>query len=800
MNNEFNFEYFVPTPDTTANCALSRWNDGLFGLSDFIKSYMSSQQDVCFGFNRPLNLSELIHLITGSNLNGKGDYILDYKKYGDLKAKVCGFDIPLLNNKTPLLFLNWYYDKNEEIFVNNLSVNRVAHVINKNSNYNSITRKSKFIEAINAIIADITNEYSNDKLKYYFGDSFTKNLAITALTNVISELNNLTSDKSNFIFGFNDKDDFNDNVITSGYTHCNYNSISSTTYINDDLFKDIAWFSDSVAFNETPASPELPFLLENINYIIEDYFNSRGLDVVLQKTENPAITYSNSYSNGHIFICFKFLLKEYPVPSKFLSHDGSYIPLSKQTISIKASLVPTVECYGKGSTLPIKILWDSVEEKPVYIDENGNANYLTNESQDNYNGGVDYTIWSTPVQKTGNGFKFECIMPLAFYNSESNSYNNEYYSINSGNVLYRVPVFRKIRQNVEDVVFDEQKAKALNNITNVDSNSFNKDETVVLGGAVIDDFTSQLYTVVDKQEIASFLDYGNVKVTNIDSDTLAYLDYYMVGGDYVLPEQGRCVDAKGVVDIINGLVNNRFVYNTKQNTVVNINSDSDISLSGDDVTIYSNTTTINGDAVFEDEHPITSSGLKHEESIELKSYIDTHETKITVETQDESPYGGIISFQTNNGTINLQANNITTYGSIIPNDSDGYYLGTESKKWWAINTRNIKSTGDALIKGLAPTNNYGNISIGSLALVLIQTSALSPDNALTGCTLYGSDTHILHIYFARFACTIDGNVTVVNQQSLNEMSYSSSSQFLLLNDIKLTGLSLALIMRIEDSV
>ena len=324
MNNEFNFEYFVPTPDTTANCALSRWNDGLFGLSDFIKSYMSSQQDVCFGFNRPLNLSELIHLITGSNLNGKGDYILDYKKYGDLKAKVCGFDIPLLNNKTPLLFLNWYYDKNEEIFVNNLSVNRVAHVINKNSNYNSITRKSKFIEAINAIIADITNEYSNDKLKYYFGDSFTKNLAITALTNVISELNNLTSDKSNFIFGFNDKDDFNDNVITSGYTHCNYNSISSTTYINDDLFKDIAWFSDSVAFNETPASPELPFLLENINYIIEDYFNSRGLDIVLQKTENPAITYSNSYSNGHIFICFKFLLKEYPVPSKFLSHDGSY--------------------------------------------------------------------------------------------------------------------------------------------------------------------------------------------------------------------------------------------------------------------------------------------------------------------------------------------------------------------------------------------------------------------------------------------------------------------------------------------
>ena len=97
MNNEFNFEYFVPTPDTTANCALSRWNDGLFGLSDFIKSYMSSQQDVCFGFNRPLNLSELIHLITGSNLNGKCDYILDYKKYGDLKAKVCGFDIPLLN-------------------------------------------------------------------------------------------------------------------------------------------------------------------------------------------------------------------------------------------------------------------------------------------------------------------------------------------------------------------------------------------------------------------------------------------------------------------------------------------------------------------------------------------------------------------------------------------------------------------------------------------------------------------------------------------------------------------------------
>lgn len=588
MINEFNFEYFVPTPDTTANCALSRWNDGVCELSEFIKSYMSAQQDVCFGFNRPLNITELIKLKTGNAYGEKQSYLLDYTKYGALKAKICGYDVPLLNKEQNFLFLNWYYDENAEKFVNKLSVNRIAHVINKNSEYNSNTRKSKFIEAINAIIYDIQNEYSDEKIKYYFGESSTKSLAITSLNNVIAAINNLNNYQSDFIFGFNDKEDFSNNVITRGYTWCNYNSESYTEYIDDKLFSDLAWISDSVEPNETPVSPELPFVLENINQIFCDYFATRGLDIVLQKTINPAITNINCYDNGHIFICFRFLLKEYPVPSKFLSHDGTYIPLSKQTILISPSLVPTTYCHGNGNTLPVKILWDSDEEKLIYINENGDSDYLTLEPQSNNIGGIDYTIWSTPVQKTSNGYKFECIMPLAFYNSASGTYNNEYYSTKTGEVLYRVPVFRKLRQNVEDVIFDEQKTRALNKITMVDDSNYNSANTVVLGGAVIDEFTNQLYNVIDKQEFASKNDYGTVMLQSINEDFMTELLKYSSGeSEWNLPLEGRAIDGVGAIDLLNNLVYTNLTSESKL-IATEINN-GDINLYSDDFLLYSKT-------------------------------------------------------------------------------------------------------------------------------------------------------------------------------------------------------------------
>lgn len=649
MINEFEFEYFVPTPDTTANCALSRWNDSLFSLSEFIKNYMTSQQDVCFGFNRPLNISELIRLKTG-NTQGVLKHLLDYQKYGDLKAKICGFDVPLLNKEQPFLFLNWYYDKNENKFINALSVNRVAHVINKNSSYNSITRKSKFIEALNAIIYDITNEYSDDKVKYYFGESSTKPLAITALNNVITELNSLTNYQSNFIFGFNDKEDFDNNVINNGYTQCNYSADSYTTYMDENLFTDIAWVSDSVESFETPVSPELPFVLENIQPIIEEYFNSRGLNVIFQKTINPAISYINCYGDveGHIFICFRFLLKESPVPSKFLSHDGSYIPLSKQVVSIKPSLVPTTICTGNGSSLPIKIMWDLDEEKPIYIDENGDSKFLSLEIQKNNIGGIDYTIWSTPVQKTSNGYKFECILPLAFYNIESDSYNNEYYSTKTGDVLYRVPVFRKLRQNAEDVLFDEQKTRALNNISCVDDNNYNNDANVVLGGAVVDDFTNKLYTVVDKQEIASKTEYGEVKIQPITESVMTQLLNYSYGSSWSLPTSGRAVDGIGVMDILNNIVNDNLSSNC--NFIVSSNrlsgfNNGDVSLLTDTFVLYSKNGQIN----------LASSGT------------------ISIGSQDN------VLYNEQNSTLYL--NCLVESENIEPHETNLYSLGSKTKKW-----------------------------------------------------------------------------------------------------------------------
>jgi hypothetical protein len=107
MNNMFDFSYFVPTPDTTANCALSRWNDSLMGLSDFLKAYMSSRQSLESGFSRNLNIAELLNLAksTVKDSDEKNDYVINYLKYGDLKANVCGFEIPLVDFYNPFFLL-----------------------------------------------------------------------------------------------------------------------------------------------------------------------------------------------------------------------------------------------------------------------------------------------------------------------------------------------------------------------------------------------------------------------------------------------------------------------------------------------------------------------------------------------------------------------------------------------------------------------------------------------------------------------------------------------------------------------
>ena len=76
MNNKLEFNYFVPTPDTTANCALSRWNDGLMGLSDFLKTYMSTRQSLEFGFSRSLNIKEILNLNLAPNAAKDAQVIL----------------------------------------------------------------------------------------------------------------------------------------------------------------------------------------------------------------------------------------------------------------------------------------------------------------------------------------------------------------------------------------------------------------------------------------------------------------------------------------------------------------------------------------------------------------------------------------------------------------------------------------------------------------------------------------------------------------------------------------------------
>lgn len=219
MNNKLDFKYFVPTPDTTANCALSRWNDGLMGLSDFLKGYMSTRQSLAFGLNRSLNIKELLNLRTLTNYNsdGKYTYKIDYRKFGDLKAYICGFEVPIIDFLHPFLTKNWMWDYSTNYNVESTIDGYVAHVFNYNSDtLDQNARISATIDAITEIKQDVA-KMSDAEIQTYFKKQFngtlsTRSSVNTMLDQAITSIQNQTQAFKNFVFGFKNKNDLENNI------------------------------------------------------------------------------------------------------------------------------------------------------------------------------------------------------------------------------------------------------------------------------------------------------------------------------------------------------------------------------------------------------------------------------------------------------------------------------------------------------------------------------------------------------------------------------------------------------------
>ena len=570
MNNTFDFSYFVPTPDTTANCALSRWNDGLMGLSDFLKTYMSTRQSLEFGFSRSLNIKEILNLNLAPNAakdaDGKNDYVINYRKFGDIKAYVCGFEIPIVDFMHPFLKMNWVHDRVSHIDYDTLSLNEcVTHVFNYKSELDQPDRVDATIASLTSLRNDVENIMTDTEIATYFNKNFdgtaqTRASVLTMIDTAISTIQSMTSSAEDFIFGYGSKEDLEEiNSDISGLYPSN--SLSST---NLYLYRDLCYVA-RVGY------PYKNFKLKidstESDYILSKYFHPNGIDLAFDD-ENSSPIITTGQIKKQILIFFRFNLTEKPTITPFISHDGTEVPLSKQNVTLRYSKHQSGQYYNGMYQVPS--YWDSDLECPVYFDSDGIARPMTLESNVDGMGGKDYTFWSSPVQKTDSGYQFECCMPLVFYNEVTNSYGNEYYAtkphdgIEVGQVMYRIPVVKRMRQNIEEAVVNTHLAKCLNDLIPATDENAEDDETVVLGGVVVDDFTEGLYPVAETQKVATEREYGEVKITKVkDSDgeyneTLNLMYHYSETGElsyggYTMPDTGRAIDMITLFDTLQEL-------------------------------------------------------------------------------------------------------------------------------------------------------------------------------------------------------------------------------------------------------
>lgn len=601
MNNTFDFSYFVPTPDTTANCALSRWNDSLIGLSDFLKAYMSSRQSLEFGFSRNLNIAELLNLAkpTVKDSDNKNDYVINYRKYGDIKANVCGFEIPIVDFLHPFLHRIWLYDVNRNIPFDTLYLNGyVCHVFNYNSNLTLDEKIEATIEAFQILRNDVANVMTDSEIAIYFnknlsGDPRTRSEVLSMIDDVFTKIENMEDSAKNFIFGFKNKKDLDENLNTSQNLYFNdYISLSNT---NISLYRDLSCYYALFGY---PNTRNFNFNINRteLEYMLNKYIRPHGIDFVIEEANDSKISH-NGLNKKQLLVYFKFTMTEKPTVTPFVSHDGTKVPLSKQDISLSCSYQSNqtgyTGMYWLGS------YWDENEECPVYYDAEGNPQLMTLENNIDCMGGRDYTIWSSPVQKTENGYQFECCMPLAFYNEASDSYSNEYYAtkahdgVEIGQVMYRVPVVKRMRQNIEEAIVNTHLTKCLNDLVPATNENAEDEETVVLGGVVVDDFTEGLYPVAERQSIASETEYGEVKIVKATEDVLDLMYHYSETGelsyqDVTMPETGRAVDMITLFDTLKELGGGKplsyqyFIVNGVNTQDISIEAEAELDLKSND--------------------------------------------------------------------------------------------------------------------------------------------------------------------------------------------------------------------------
>lgn len=595
MNNTFDFSYFVPTPDTTANCALSRWNDGLMGLSDFLKAYMSSRQSLEFGFSRNLNIKELLNLSkeTVEDEDGKKDYVINYRKFGDVKAHVCGFEIPIVDFTHPFIGINWLYDIDRDVFFDSTSRDGyVTHVFNYNNSILSTDEKiSATLSGLEALRYDVENVMTSEQIATYFnknidGSPKTKLSVLQMIDDAKDKIDSITSEPAkSFLFGRKNKNELEMINILYGTTIDGENI--SFQDMNVSLCRDMLYWC--LYSND---NFKLDIDVTKIDYINERYFYPNGIELIFYDQKSNLIKY-NGLNKCHLLLFFRFNLTENPTIVPFFSHDGTQIPLTRQQVSFKFSMLPSKN-ETVGNVFHSAQYWDYTEECPLYYDKDGNPQPMTLESNINGMGGRDYTFWSSPVQKTESGYQFECCMPLAFYNAESDSYSNEYYATNShegieiGEVMYRVPVVKRMRQNIEEAIVNTHLTKCLGDLVPATNENAEDDDTVVLGGVVVDDFTEGLYPVAETQRIATETDYGEVKIVKVkdsDGDDNGVLDlmyHYSETGELsydgmTMPETGRAVDMITLFDTLKDLGGGQplkqqyFVVNGYNDHLVNVN-------------------------------------------------------------------------------------------------------------------------------------------------------------------------------------------------------------------------------------
>ena len=602
MNNTFDFSYFVPTPDTTANCALSRWNDGLMGLSDFLKTYMSTRQSLEFGFSRSLNIKEILNLNLAPNAakdaDGKNDYVINYRKFGDIKAYVCGFEIPIVDFLHPFLKMNWVHARLSHIDYDTLSINEyVTHVFNYKSNLSQSERIDATITSLTNLRNDVENVMTDIEIATYFNKNFdgtsqTRSSVLSMIDNSISTIQNMQSNAKDFIFGYESKEDLEDKITEDISGIHPSNPLSNT---NLSLYKDLCYVS---LFSYPYKNFSLRIDSTEKDYILSKYFHPNGIDLVFDDLNSSPITYFGE-NKKQILIYFRFNLTEKPTITPFISHDGTEIPLSKQGVSIRWSKHTSGQSYNGMYQLPS--YWDDDLECPIYFDADGNSHPMTLESNIDGMGGKDYTFWSSPVQKTDSGYQFECCMPLVFYNEVTNSYGNEYYAtkphdgIEVGQVMYRIPVVKRMRQNIEEAVVNTHLTKCLNNLTPATNENAENDDTVILGGVVVDDFTDGLYSVADDQKVATRNEYGEVKIIKVrDSDgeyndTLDLMYHYSETGELTynnqtMPETGRAIDMITLFDTLKELGGGADITGDSY-FVVNGNNKGNVNILADDGSI-----------------------------------------------------------------------------------------------------------------------------------------------------------------------------------------------------------------------